>query len=115
MGNYQIVRFAELPSIPCPCGEARRAFTETTAFPGTLHITEISVDAKRHYHKRLTETYYILECESGAQIELDGTLLPLEPGMAVLIPPLTRHRAIGKMRVLNIVLPKFDPSDEWFD
>jgi hypothetical protein len=26
-----------------------------------------------------------------------------------------RHRAIGRMRVLIVVLPKFNPDDEWFD
>jgi hypothetical protein len=24
-------------------------------------------------------------------------------------------RAIGKMKVLIVVFPKFDPADEWFD
>jgi hypothetical protein len=28
-------------------------------------------------------------------------------------PPGVVHRAIGKMTVLNIVYPKFDPADEW--
>jgi hypothetical protein len=32
-----------------------------------------------------------------------------------MIPPGVRHRAIGKMTVLNIVFPKFDPADEWMD
>jgi hypothetical protein len=26
-----------------------------------------------------------------------------------------RHRAIGRMQVLIVVYPKFDPADEWFD
>ena len=37
------------------------------------------------------------------------------PGMCVMIPPGVRHRAIGEMKVLIVVLPKFDPVDEWFD
>jgi hypothetical protein len=32
-----------------------------------------------------------------------------------MIPPGVRHRALGRMRVLIVVLPKFDPEDEWFD
>jgi hypothetical protein len=35
--------------------------------------------------------------------------------MCVLIRPGVRHRAVGKMQVLIVVLPKFDASDEWFD
>ncbi len=26
-----------------------------------------------------------------------------------------RHRAIGKMKIVNIPIPAFDPHDEWFD
>jgi hypothetical protein len=26
-----------------------------------------------------------------------------------------RHRAIGRMKVLIVALPKFDAADEWFD
>ncbi len=112
---YEIVDFQQLPATPCPCGQARRAFTEVDDFPGTVHVTEISVDAKRHYHRRLTELYYILECEPNAAIELQGQSIPVHPGMCVLIRPGTRHRAVGRMRVLIVVYPKFDPDDEWFD
>lgn len=94
---------------------ARRAFADVVDFPGTVHVTEISSDAKLHYHKVLTETYYILECDEDAKIQLDDEQIPLQPGMCVLIRPQVRHRAIGKMKVLILVLPKFDPEDEWFD
>jgi len=84
-------------------------------FPGTMHVTEISADAKLHYHKHLTETYYFLECEPGAQMQLDDDFVDVRPGMCVLIRPGTRHRAVGRMKVLIVVLPKFDPDDEWLD
>jgi len=35
--------------------------------------------------------------------------------MCILIPPGVRHRAIGQMKIINIVIPKFDPADEHFD
>jgi hypothetical protein len=41
--------------------------------------------------------------------------VPLAPGRLVLIRPGVRHRAIGPMKVLVVVHPKFDPADEWFD
>lgn len=81
----------------------------------TVHQVEISLDAQTHYHKKQTEVYYFLECEPGAQMEIDGELIPVRVGMSVYIPPGTRHRAVGKMKILNLVMPKFDPEDEWFD
>jgi len=113
--RYHIVDFSQLPGVACPCGAARRAFAEVEDFPATVHVTEISEDARTHYHRRLTETYYFLECGAGAGMELDGQLVPVKPGMCILIPSGIRHRAVGKMKVLILVLPKFDVSDEWFD
>ena len=113
--RYRVVDFAEIPGVPCPCGTARRAFADVPEFPATVHVTSISIDAQLHYHKRLTETYYVLECGADARMELDGDIAPVKPGMCILIPPGVRHRAIGEMKVLIIALPKFDPDDEWFD
>jgi mannose-6-phosphate isomerase-like protein (cupin superfamily) len=113
--NYEIADFANIAGVPCPCGTARRAFADVDDYPGTIHVTEISADARVHYHRRLTETYYFLECEPDAHMELDGELLPVKSGMCILIRPGTRHRAVGKMKVLIVCLPKFDADDEWFD
>ena len=66
--------------MPCPCGTARRAFADVAEYPATVHVTSISVDAQLHYHKRLTETYYFLECRAGAQMQLDDDVLPVKPG-----------------------------------
>jgi mannose-6-phosphate isomerase-like protein (cupin superfamily) len=113
--KYHIADFAEIAGVACPCGTARRAFADVADFPGTVHVTEISADAKLHYHKRLTETYYFLECDSDAKMQLDDEFIPVKPGLCILIKPGVRHRAVGKMKVLIVVLPKFDPADEWFD
>ncbi len=110
---YELADFSEIPGTPCPCGVARRAFTEVEDFPGTVHVTEISTDAQTHYHKTLTETYFFLECEDDAQMQLNEEIIPVKPGMSIMIRPGTHHRAIGKMKVLILVLPKFDPEDEW--
>lgn len=111
----EIVDFAKLPAVPCPCGQARRALSEVDDFPGTIHVTDIAEDARLHYHKQLTETYYFLQCEPDARMQLDDQVLPVHSGMCIMIRPGVRHRAIGRMRVLIVVLPKFDPRDEWFD
>jgi mannose-6-phosphate isomerase-like protein (cupin superfamily) len=113
--GYEIVDFAEIPGVACPCGTARRAFADAEDFPGTIHVTEISAGAKTHYHRRLTETYYFLQCGEDARMQLDDEIFAVRPGMCVMIRPGVRHRAIGRMQVLMVVYPKFDPHDEWFD
>jgi mannose-6-phosphate isomerase-like protein (cupin superfamily) len=113
--RYEVVDFGAIPGIPCACGISHRALEEVEDFPATIHVTDISTDAKIHYHKRLTETYYILECGPDAKIQLDDELIPVHAGMCVLIRPGVRHRALGRMKVLIVVLPKYDHTDEWFD
>jgi mannose-6-phosphate isomerase-like protein (cupin superfamily) len=113
--RYQIVDFAQIAGTPCPCGTARRALVDTADFPGTVHQTQIAADARAHYHRRLTEVYYILECGADARMELDGELVNVAVGHLILIPPGVRHRALGQMKVLVIVYPKFDSADEWFE
>lgn len=110
--RYRIVHFDDIEGVACPCGTARRAFADAEESPGTVHRTEIIADAKLHYHRRLTETYYILDCEAGAMMELDSRQIPIRVGSCILIPPGVSHRAIGRMTVLIMVVPKFDPEDE---
>ncbi len=113
--GYEVANFSDIAGVSCPCGNARRAFAEVEDFPATVHVTEISENAKLHYHKTLTETYYFLECEADAQMQLDDQVVPVQPGICIMIRPGTRHRAIGRSKVLILVLPKFDSEDEWFD
>ncbi|MFN8705936.1 MAG: cupin domain-containing protein [Planctomyces sp.] len=113
--RWKLADFGTIAGVPCPCGTARRAFQDVPEFPGTIHVTEISEDAILHYHRTLTETYFFLECQPDARMELDGETISVHPGVCIVIPPGVRHRAVGRMRVLIVVLPNFDPSDEWFD
>jgi len=53
--------------------------------------------------------------EGEGEIELDGVRHPLRPLTTVYIQPGCRHRAIGRLRLLNIPVPAFDSADEWFD
>ena len=79
----------------------------------SIHLVDISVDAQVHYHKKLTEIYLILEGEGF--MELDGERIPVKPMTSILIKPGCRHRAVGRMKIVNIPVPAFDPADEWFD
>lgn len=110
-----VVELSQLVPVRCPCGWARRAFGDAPGAPLSFHRVEIAEDARAHYHKEHTETYYVLECDPGAAVELDGELVPVHAGVAILIRPGVRHRAVGRMTILNVVVPPFDPVDEWFD
>jgi mannose-6-phosphate isomerase-like protein (cupin superfamily) len=107
-----VVDFHELPVVPCPCGTSQRALLDAPQFPGTIHRTEIGLEAKPHFHRCHTETYYILRCDDDAALELDGQRVAVRPGTCVVIPPNVVHRAVARMTILNIVFPKFDPADE---
>lgn len=111
--RYCVARLSELSPIACPCGETRRAFTDDPDQVASVHLLDVREDARTHYHKRMTEIYYILE--GTGEMKLDGERHAVQAGDAILIKPGCRHRAIGKLRILNVPIPAFDPADEWFD
>ena len=113
MKNYWIEQLNEVKPTPCPCGLTKRAFVDKPNAVASLHEVEIKRDSEVHYHKRTTEIYLVLEGEG--HIELDGERLPVKPMSAVYIMPGCRHRAVGQLKIINIPIPVFDPSDEWFD
>lgn len=113
MPNYLIAQLNEIPPVRCPCGFARRAFGGSPEAVASLHVVDIEQDSRTHYHKKMTEIYLVLEGEG--QMELDGELFPVKPMTAIYIRPGCRHRAVGKLRIVNIPVPAFDPNDEWFD
>jgi mannose-6-phosphate isomerase-like protein (cupin superfamily) len=111
--RYRICQLHEIPEVPCPCGQTRRAFTDDLDKIASLHLVTTEGEAQNHYHKRMTEIYYFLEGEG--EMELDGERHCVGPGSALLIKPGCRHRAIGNLKFLNLPVPAFDPADEWFD
>ena len=113
MANYQIEQMNQMSPIPCPCGMTRRAFVDDPDQTATLHLLDVQADARVHYHKKITEIYFILEGEGF--MELDGERIPVQPFSAILIKPGCRHRAVGQLRVSLTAIPAFDPADEWFD
>ena len=113
MSNYLIAQLDEIVPTKCPCGFARRAFADSPDTVASVHVVDIQEDAVAHYHKKMTEIYLVLEGEG--QMELDGQLIPVKPMTAIYIKPGCRHRAIGRLKILNIPVPAFDPNDEWFD
>lgn len=113
---FILTHFEDIKPVPCPCGASRRALAREDNKVCSVHLVEISTDSRTHYHKGFTETYYFLEGEG--TVELDGKAHPVKPGNVLMIRPGTRHRAVpgkGPLKILNIVVPPFDPADEWFD
>ena len=111
--RYRIAHLDDIQPVRCPCGMTRRAFGDDPDGIASLHVVDITEDAQTHYHKKLTELYYVLE--GHGQMELDGRLVDVRPGSSILIKPGCRHRAIGNLKILNVPIPAFDPDDEWFD
>ena len=113
MSRFAITQLDSLDALRCPCGWTRRGFSGEPDAPATVHLLEVEADARTHYHKVMTEIYVVLEGEG--HLELDGIQVAVKPFTSVMIKPGCRHRAIGKLRILNIPIPAFDPDDEWFD
>lgn len=111
--RYMLSQLDAVDPVKCPCGWSRRAFATPDNPTATMHYVEITEDAKVHYHKTLTEIYLFLEGEG--YMELDGEKVPVKPMTAVFIKPYCRHRAVGKLKIVNVPIPAFDPHDEWFD
>ena len=53
--------------------------------------------------------------EGEGYLELDGERVPVKPLSAVMIRPGCSHRAIGKLKILNIPVPKHDDADFFYD
>ncbi len=111
--RYKIVNTKSLPETPCPCGISKRAFTDDPDQIASLHVVTIKNNARAHYHKKMTEIYYVLD--GTEQMELDGVRFDIGVGTSIMIKPGCRHRAIGDLTIINIPIPAFDANDEYFD
>lgn len=111
--NYLITQLDAVPAVPCPCGVSRRGFATPDNAVATIHLVDISIDARTHYHKQMTEIYLVLEGEGF--MELDGERIAVKRMMSIFIKPGCRHRLVGKFKIVNVAIPAFDPHDEWFD
>ncbi|MCI0461490.1 MAG: cupin domain-containing protein [Gemmataceae bacterium] len=112
--GYLVRRLSEAPTVPCPCGQSTRPLTRADTPVCNFHVTFIK-DSVKHYHKECTEVYFILE--GCGQMEINGELIEVEPGMVVYIEPGTRHRLWSEQGVRTVVfgVPALHPEDEYFD
>jgi mannose-6-phosphate isomerase-like protein (cupin superfamily) len=85
------------------CGQIRPLIEEKDGAAGEVHHVEID-DAKLHYHQKTDEFYYVIDGR-GTMI-LDDDEIELHPGVVVYVPRGVRHKAIGKLTVLTVCIPR---------
>jgi mannose-6-phosphate isomerase-like protein (cupin superfamily) len=109
--RFAVAQLDAIAPTACPCGQARRAFQEDWNTLATVHLTDIHTDSRAHFHKKMTEIYIVVEGEG--YLEADGNIIPLKPMTSVMIRPGCVHRAVGKLRIIIVPMPPFDPADEF--
>jgi len=107
---YVVKRLADVAPTPCPCGSSWRILTGTDNDLVSIHRVKIAQEARKHYHKTLTEYYIVLS--GNGELELDDDVVAVSPGDVVMIPPGTAHVARGELEIINVVCPPFNPDDE---
>jgi mannose-6-phosphate isomerase-like protein (cupin superfamily) len=85
------------------CGRIRCIIEEKDQAAGEVHHVEIQ-DAKLHYHERTDEFYYVIDGQ-GTMI-LDDEEIELHQGVVVYVPRGVRHKAIGRLTVLTVCIPR---------
>ncbi|MGC9327075.1 MAG: cupin domain-containing protein [Candidatus Hinthialibacter sp.] len=108
--GYIVKHRDEVQPVACPCGSSTRIITSQDTPTAGFHITHIQ-DSKKHFHKKTTEIYYILE--GNGFLEIGGDTIELKPGTTILIHPNTPHRGYGDFKTIVVPIPAFDPEDEF--
>ena len=111
-GTPVVVDLGALDPVRCPCGRARRAFADVPDAPASVLRVEIEADARSHDPREHPGIDDVLEGAAGAAVGPGGERVAVGPGGAAPIPPGVRHRAVGRMTILDVVVPPFDPADE---
>jgi mannose-6-phosphate isomerase-like protein (cupin superfamily) len=109
--GYLIRQIEEVEPVPCPCGSSTRPITIKDTPLLNFHVTHI-MDSKKHYHKEVTEVYYILE--GSGFMELNDETVPIRPGTVILIEPYTAHRGYGDFKTIVVGVPAARHDDEFF-
>jgi mannose-6-phosphate isomerase-like protein (cupin superfamily) len=85
------------------CGQIRPLIEEVDGAAAEVHHVEIH-DARLHYHERTDEFYYVID-GSGTMV-LDDEEIELHPGVVVYVPRGVRHKAVGRLTVLTVCIPR---------
>jgi mannose-6-phosphate isomerase-like protein (cupin superfamily) len=107
-----IRRLGDIEKVRGVCGFRRSMITaDDTDVADVSHL--VIDDSKEHYHREMTEFYYVLR--GGGEMVLDGESTPIREGDLVLIPPGVRHTSEGEMEVLIFGVPPQETEDIYFD
>jgi quercetin dioxygenase-like cupin family protein len=110
--KYIIRRLSEIPTERGVCGWRKTMVThEDTPVANVSHLT--IEDSKYHYHREMTEYYYVLT--GGGTITLDGEKREIAAGDLVVIKPHVWHTSDGEMEVLILGVPAGEQTDVWFE
>ena len=85
------------------CGQVRCLIEEKDEAAGEVLHVEIQ-DAKLHYHERTDEFYYVIDGQ-GTMV-LDDQEIELHKGVVVYVPRGVKHKAMGKLSVLLVCVPR---------
>ena len=85
------------------CGQIRPLIEESDGAAAEVHHVEIQ-DARLHYHEKTDEVYYVIDGE-GTMV-LDDEEIELHKGVVVYVPRGVKHKAIGRLTVLTVCIPR---------
>ncbi len=85
------------------CGLVRCLIEEKDEAAAEVIHVEIQ-DAKLHYHERTDEIYYVIDGQ-GTML-LDGEEIELHQGVVVYVPRGVKHKAMGRLTVLTVCIPR---------
>lgn len=85
------------------CGAIRCLIEESDQAAAEIHQVQIE-DAKLHYHKNTDEFYYVIDGKG--TLIMDDEEVALHKGVVVYVPRGVKHKAVGKLTVLTICIPR---------
>ena len=85
------------------CGQIRPLIEEHDEAAAEVHHVEID-QAKLHFHERTDEIYYVID--GNGTMVLDDEEITLHPGVVVYVPRGVKHKAIGRLTVLTVCIPR---------
>ena len=85
------------------CGQIRPLIGAADGAAGEVHHVEID-GAKLHFHKQTDEVYYVIDGQ-GTMV-LDEETIELHRGVVVYVPRGVKHKAVGRLVVLTVCIPR---------
>ena len=110
--KYLIRRLADTPTERGVCGWRKTLVTHDDTPVANVSHLQIN-DSKYHYHRVMTEFYYVLS--GGGTMTLDGEKRAITAGDLVVIKPGVWHTSDGEMDVLILGVPAGEQTDVWFE